>query len=216
MYLKLSTKAVLTEPAQSPSDLPALYQRALLLLEDKAAAADGLFLLAEEEAPSAEGCWPRACRASRQLLRTGDEARIEAYFARMREDLARRAGPALLLALSSMVHTAILTTALRAGISAEEILPVLEAHRLVPPLETASALRALCSAAQETARRIAERGRVDNRAFAQRIAGYIDAHYAEPSLSISDVCEAFHISQTQLSLVFKRGDGHLVPAIRAG
>lgn len=98
-----------------------------------------------------------------QLLRAGDEARIEAYFARMREDLARRASPALLLALSSMVHTAILTTALRAGISAEEILPVLEAHRLVPPLETASALRALCSAAQETARRIAERGRVDNR-----------------------------------------------------
>ena len=32
---------------------------------------------------------------------------------------------------------------MRAGISAEEILPVLEAHRLVPPLETASALRAL-------------------------------------------------------------------------
>lgn len=208
MYLKLSTKAVLTEPAQSPAGLPALYQRALLLLEDKAAAADGLFLLAEEEAPSAEGMLAAGLPGEvAQLLRAGDEARIEAYFARMREDLSRRASPALLLALSSMVHTAILTTALRAGISAEEILPVLEAHRLVPPLETASALRALCGAAQETARRIAERGRVDNRAFAQRIAGYIDAHYAEPSLSISDVCEAFRISQTQLSLIFKREMG---------
>ena len=72
MYLKLSTKAVLTEPAQSPADLPALYQRALLLLEDKAAAADGLFLLAEEEAPSAEGMLAAGLPGEvAQLLRAG-------------------------------------------------------------------------------------------------------------------------------------------------
>ncbi|MGI5884352.1 MAG: response regulator transcription factor [Candidatus Spyradocola sp.] len=208
MYLKLTTKAVLTTPAKGPGDLPALYQRALFLLENNAAAPDGLFLLAEEAPPSAEGTLAAGLPGEvAQLLRAGDAARIEAYFTRMREDLSRRADPSLLLALSSMVHTAILTTALRAGISAEEVLPVLEAHRLAPPLEVASVLRALCEAVQEAARRIAERSRVDSQAFAQRIAAYIGEHYAEATLSISDVCDAFRISQTQLSLLFKREMG---------
>ncbi len=208
MYLKLPTRAVLTPPAAGPKELPALYRGALLLLERKAGAAAGLFLLSEEEsarAPESEVAVSVAGEIA-ALLRAGDEGRIEAHFARLRKIMAGEA-PSRIAALFSLSHAGILQSAQRAGLSAEEASDLLDAQCFALPLEAGAACAALQSAALRAARRIAARKVDDGRALVRRVASYIDENFCRPALSIPEVCEKFRISQTQLSLAFKREMG---------
>lgn len=210
MYLHLSVKAALSTQVRSAQELPALYQRTLLLVGSDATFSGGSLFLMEEEGPvdKEEGLADTLPSEVSQLLRAGDASRIDQYFSQLRETLAHlRVSPTLLQALCAMVHSAVFTTALRSGLSGDSILPLLEKYRMQPPLETERVLDTLRNTVEEAARLIAERNRVSSKEFAGRIAAYIRDHYPEPALSISDLCDAFHISQTQLSLIFKREMG---------
>lgn len=210
MYLHLSVKAALSYQVTRPEDLSGVYQRALLLIGSEATFAGGSLFLMEEssrggDAEMLAGNLPGEMAL---LLRSGDEGRIHAYFAQLAQLFGQsRVSSALLFALCSMVQSAVFTTAMRAGLSAEDVLPLLEQHRPIYPLETDATLKMLCRLAQEAARLILQRNRAGGKEMAARIRAYIDQHYHKTDLSTNDVCDAFHISQTQLSLIFKREMG---------
>lgn len=209
MYLGLSVKTAMSCRMDSARLLPGMYQRALLLVGNEATYdAGSVFLMEEAQQDAALPLTDSLPGEIAQLLRSGDEGRCVEYFARMRTDLeASGVSPAWLEALQAMVKSAVFTTALRCGVTSEALYPVLERQRAHYPLETGPLLDGLCAFACVACRHIARIRALDSQRQAQEITRYIEENFGDTNLSIPEVCERFHISQTQLSLLFKREMG---------
>lgn len=208
MYLGLSTKAVVSECVRAGAQLPEMYQRALLLLahEEPHAASNALFLM-ENTAPDAgiDDITANLQPEVAALLRQGEQELIDDYFRALAQKLAQaRVSAAFLQLLVSLTQTVVSTTAARAGITAEDICAMIDESRITYPLDIMTALDALRGLTSRVSRLISAQNRFNSRAFARELEKYIQQHYANPTLSVADVCEAFRISQTQLSLVFRR------------
>ena len=210
MVLGLSVKTAMSCRMEDARMLPGMYQRALLLVGNEATYDAGSVFLMEEELQqdAALTLTDSLPGEIAQLLRSGDEGRCAEYFARMRADLeASGVSPALLEALQAMVKSAVFTTALRCGVASEALYPALEKQRVHYPLETGPLLDSLCAFACAACRRIASMRAQDSQRQAGEIARYIEENFGDANLSIPGVCEKFRISQTQLSLLFKREMG---------
>lgn len=210
MYLHLSVKSAISLCITHPNDLPGMYQRTLLLTSQNATYNEGsLYLMEESGSPGVHEEITTILPAElAQSLRAGDEKRIRAFFGRICETLAAtQYNPSLLQLLCSLSQSTIYATSTRAGLTNEQAFELIEQHCLVYPLDADTALASMCQMAVTAAQLITEQNRISGQEYAQEIARYIKANFHKTSLAIGDVCTQFDISQTQLSLIFKREMG---------
>lgn len=212
MYLHLPMRAAVSAPVNEISQLSLLYQRTLLLTGSAAPFASGSVFLMEEH-PSGSSAGPSAPLDEvfgqiSALVRSGDAEKTRRYFSDLGAALAAHENyPSIAQALRSMVETAVLTTGMRTGLPINRLLSIFSEHPLPTNAPLSSLLPVLLSATLEASRAIAAYRDEANLAFAQQLWDYIAAHFSDPQLSISVLCDVFHISQTQLSLVFRRDLG---------
>jgi two-component system response regulator YesN len=207
-YHGLSCVAVVSEIIYTPDGAPDAYLDALYRAErQKRLPARNLYI----SPPSAAvGGFLTAQIAHdiTALLREGKGDEAAAYCVTLADDaLERQASMAETEFLRGAVMTAILAAASQIRVPGSEVYAAFDSIRPTRQLDFAEEMRVLGLLAKTLCERPAEDDAQGDRALVERILRYIDARFTDKDLSVEQVCEAFYISATKLSLLFKREMG---------
>lgn len=209
MYLHLSCKAALSAKIDEPGDISGMYMRTVLLVQSGATFnAGSLFVM--EEMPASGNHFDLLEKMPTELIhlvRSGDEKRLTSYFDSVRVRMnSTSMDVAHLETLYTLMRATVYSAALRSGVDEDALVRLME-RTIVYPLEPQSVLQALQELSYETLNLISEQRTLSSKQIAASIADYIGQNFCNAGLSIPDVCAKFSISQTQLSLLFKREMG---------
>ena len=209
-YLQLTASAGLSDPVAQPADMAEAYQMALVALDKRLITGQGRIHLNESPHPSVHASLLTNTLLSEitMLTRGADTNEIAAFYQRLSQQAASRdlnlSQRQLLL---SSVISAILSSAERSGIDIAAAFADLHIGPILQPGDMGASLGQLgvltCFVAEAVRNKVSSSSSL----LMDKILRYIDAHFQEEDLSIDRICNVFPVSQTQLSLLFKREKG---------
>lgn len=209
-YLQLAASAGLSDPVKSPAAIAEAYQMALVALDKRLITGQGRIHVNESARPTVHAGLLTNTLLSEitMLTRGGESGDITDFFHGLAQQIsAQDLNLSQRQLLLSSVISAILSSAERSGVDIASAFAELHIGPILQPADMTASLGQLGILTCFVSDAIRNKVSKSSSLLMEKILNYIDSSFHEEDLSIDRICSTFHVSQTQLSLLFKREKG---------